>query len=140
MNNTGAGIHRIRKAWKAGDQYRAWDNHNQGIAVQYTNVRSTWGEKEGCIDKDHYPYAWRDVVDDTVHKEDFQDIYDENNHVPSYHSFHNNVYDRMEHYPMSPPFRTSEWDDEKELHTQTFGDDVNIRRGVEGVVGIAATK
>jgi hypothetical protein len=33
---------------------------------------------------------------------------------------------------MPPPFRTSEWDDERELCTRTFGDDVNIRRGGGG--------
>jgi hypothetical protein len=67
-------------------------------------------------------------VDDTVHEEDFQDVHDENNHVPRYPSFHGNVYDRMERYPMSPPFRTSEWDDERELRTRTLGDDINIRQ------------
>jgi hypothetical protein len=33
---------------------------------------------------------------------------------------------------MSLPFRTSEWDDERELRTRTLGDDVNIRRGGGG--------
>jgi hypothetical protein len=110
------------------DQYRAWNDHNQGRAAQYTDVRSTWGDREGSYRKNHYPYAWRDVVDDTVHEEDFQDMHDENNHVPRYPSFHGNVYDRVERYPMSPPFRTSEWDDERELHTRIIGDDVNIMR------------
>jgi hypothetical protein len=68
-------------------------------------------------------------VDETVHEEDFQDVHDEDNHVPQYPSYHGNVYDRTECYPMSPPFRTSEWDDERELCTQTLGDDVNIRQG-----------
>jgi hypothetical protein len=71
-------------------------------------------------------------VDDTVHEEDFQDVHDEDNHVPQYLSYHGNVYDRTEHYPMSPSFRTSEWDDERELRTWTFGDDMNIRRGGGG--------
>jgi hypothetical protein len=53
-------------------------------------------------------------VDDTVHEEDFQDVHDEYNHVPRYPSFHGNVYNRTERYPMSPPFRTSEWDDDNE--------------------------
>ena len=30
---------------------------------------------------------------------------------------------------MSPPFRTSERDDERELRTRALGDDINIRRG-----------
>jgi hypothetical protein len=115
-----------------GDQYRAWNDHNQGRAAQYTNVRSTWGVREGSYSEDHYPCAWRDVVDGIVHEEDFQDVHDENNHVPRYPSFHGNVYDRTERYPMSPPFRTSEWDDERELCTRTLGDDVNIRRGGGG--------
>jgi hypothetical protein len=71
-------------------------------------------------------------VDDTVHEEDFQDVRDENNHVPRYPSFHGSVYDRTERYPMSPPFRTSKWDDERELCTRTLGDDVNIRQGGGG--------
>jgi hypothetical protein len=33
---------------------------------------------------------------------------------------------------MFPPFRTSEWDDERELRTRTLRDDVNIRRGGGG--------
>jgi hypothetical protein len=65
-------------------------------------VRSTWGGRKGSYSEDHYPYAWRDVVDDTVHEEDFQDVHDENNHVPRYPSFHGNVYDRIERHPMSP--------------------------------------
>jgi hypothetical protein len=117
---------------EGGDQYRAWNDHNQVRAAQYTDVRSMWGGREGSYSKDHYPYAWRDVVDDTVHEEDFQDVHDENNHVPRYPCFHGNVYDRTERYPMSPPFRTSEWDDERELHIRTLGDDVNIMRGGGG--------
>jgi hypothetical protein len=73
--------------------------------AQYTDMRSTWGGREGSYREDHYPYAWRDVVDDSVHKEDFQDVHDENNHVPWYPSFYGNVYDWTEHYPVSPPFR-----------------------------------
>jgi hypothetical protein len=104
-------------------------------------VRSTRGGREGSYNEDHYPYAWRDVVDDIVDEEDFQDVHDEDNHVPQYPSYHGNVmfmlclcyvYDRTEHYPMSPPFHTSEWDDERELRTRTFGDDMNIRRGGGG--------
>jgi hypothetical protein len=91
------------------DQYRAWNDHNQGRAAQYTDVRSMWGGREGSYSKDHYPYAWRDVVDDTVHEEEFQDVHDENNHVLWYPSFHGNVYNRTERYLGSPPFRTSEW-------------------------------
>jgi hypothetical protein len=45
-------------------------------------------------------------VDDTVHEEDFQDVHDENNHVPQYPSFYGNVYDRTKRYLVSPPFRT----------------------------------
>jgi hypothetical protein len=100
--------------------------------AQYMDVRSTWGGREGSYREDHYPHAWRDVVDDIVHEEDFQDVHDENNHVPWYPFFHGNVYNWMERYPMSPPFRTSEWDDERELCTWIIGDDVNIMRGSGG--------
>jgi hypothetical protein len=114
------------KSWHP--QGREGGDHNQGRAPQYTNVRSTWGGREGSYNEDHYPYAWRDVVDE----EDFQVVHDKDNHVPQYPSSHGNVYDRTERYPMSPPFRTSEWDDERELCTRTLGNDVNIRRGGGG--------
>jgi hypothetical protein len=117
---------------EGGDQYIAWNDHNQGRAAQYTDVRSTWGGREGSYHEDHYPYAWRDVVDDIVHEEDFQDLHDENNHVPWYPSFYDNIYDWTEHYPMSPPFRISEWDDERGLRTRIIGDDVNVMRGGGG--------
>jgi hypothetical protein len=81
---------------EGGDQYRAWKNHNKDRAAQHTNMRSMWGGRECFYSEDHYSYAWRDVVDDTVYEEDFQDVHDENNHVPWYPSFHGNVYDRME--------------------------------------------
>jgi hypothetical protein len=35
-------------------------------------------------------------------------------------------------HPVSPPFRTSEWDDERGLYTWIIGDDVNIMRGGGG--------
>jgi rhamnose utilization protein RhaD (predicted bifunctional aldolase and dehydrogenase) len=60
-------------------------------------------------------------VDDTVHEEDFQDVHDENNHVPQYPSFYGNVYDRTKRYLVSPPFRT-----------RIIGDDINIMRGGGG--------
>jgi hypothetical protein len=81
---------------EGGNQYKAWNDHNQGRAVQYMDVRSMWGGREGSYSEDHYPYAWRDVVDDIVHEEDFQDVHDENNHVPWYPSFYGNIYDRTE--------------------------------------------
>jgi hypothetical protein len=56
---------------EGGDQYRAWNDHNQGRAAQYTDVRSTWGGRKGSYSEDRYPYAWRDAVDDTVREEDF---------------------------------------------------------------------
>ena len=71
-------------------------------------------------------------MDDTVHEKDFQDVHDENNHDPRYLSFHGNVYDQTERYPMFLPFCTSEWDDEMELCTRSIGDDVNIRQGGGG--------
>ena len=117
---------------EGGDQYRKWDDHNQGKVAQYTDVRSTWGGREGYIDEDCYPYAWRDAVDDTVHEEDFQDAQDENNCVPQYPSFHGNVYDRTEHYPTSLPFCTSVWDDERGLCTWALGNDDNIWQGGGG--------
>jgi hypothetical protein len=71
-------------------------------------------------------------VDDIVHEEDFQDVHDENNHVPWYLFFYGNVYDWTERYLLSPPFRTSEWNDERELRTRIIGDEVNIMRGGGG--------
>ena len=56
-------------------------------------------------------------MDDTVHEEDSQDAQDKNNYVLQYPSFHGNVYNWTERNPMSPPLRTSEWDDERELCT-----------------------
>jgi hypothetical protein len=32
----------------------------------------TWRNREDSYKEDHYPYAQRDVVDDTIHEEDFQ--------------------------------------------------------------------
>jgi hypothetical protein len=92
-------------------------------------MRSMWGDRE------HYPYAWKDVVDDIVHKEYFQDVHDENNHVPQYPSFYGNVYDRTEHYLEPLPFCSSEWDDVRRLRTWIIGDDVNIMRGGGGNYG-----
>jgi hypothetical protein len=43
-----------------GVQYLAWNEPNMGRGAQ------EYIERE-----DHYPYARRDVVDDTVHEEDF---------------------------------------------------------------------
>jgi hypothetical protein len=62
----------------------------------------------------------------------FQDVHDKKYHVPRYPSFHGNVYDRTERYPVSLPFHTSEWDDERGLRTRIIGDDVNIMRGGGG--------
>jgi hypothetical protein len=132
VSNTGAGNHGIHKAGRGGDQYRAWNHHNQGRAAQYTDMKSTWGGREDSYSEDHYPYAWMDVVDDTVHEEDFQDMHDENNHVPRYPSFYGNVYDRMKHYPEPPPFCSSEWDDERGLCTRIIGDDLKIMQGGGG--------
>ena len=114
------------------DQYGTWDNHNQGRTAQYMDVRSTWGGREGYIDEDRYPYAWKDAVDDTIHEEDFQDAHDKNNCVPQYPSFYGNVYNRTEHYPMSPLFCASVWDDERGLRIRTLGNDDNIWRGGGG--------
>ena len=111
---------------EGGDQYRAWNDYNEGGAAQYTDMRSTWGDMEGSYDEDHYPYAWRDAVDDIVHEKDFQDVHDKNNHVPWYPSFYGNVYNRTEHYLEPSLFRSSEWDDEKGLCIQIIEDDVNI--------------
>ena len=46
------------------------------------DVRRTWESREASYTENHYPYASRDVVDDIVHEEDFQDMNDVNNHVP----------------------------------------------------------
>jgi hypothetical protein len=132
VNNTGAGNHGIHKAGKGVISTEHIINHNQGKVAQYIDMRSMWGGREGSYREDHYPYAWRDVVDDSVHEEDFQYVHDENNYVPWYPSFYGNVYDRTEHYPVSPPFRTSEWDDKRGLRTRIIGDDVNIMRGGGG--------
>jgi hypothetical protein len=62
-------------------------------------------------------------------------MHGENNHVPRYPSFYCNVYDRTERYPKPLPFRSSEWNDERGLHTWIIGDDVNIMRGGGGNSG-----
>jgi hypothetical protein len=59
-------------------------------------------------------------------------VHDENNHVPQYPFFYGNVYDRTKRYPKPPPFRSSEWDDERGLPTRNIGDDVNIMQGGGG--------
>jgi hypothetical protein len=42
--------------------------------------------------EDHYPYAQRDIVDDIVHEEDFQNVNDDNERYFQYPSFHINAY------------------------------------------------
>jgi hypothetical protein len=54
--------------------------------------------------EDHYSYAWRDIVDDTVHEEDFQDVNDDNERYPQYSPFHVNAYNQVERYLEPPPF------------------------------------
>jgi hypothetical protein len=81
------------------------------------DMGGTWGNREDSYREVHYLYAWRDIVDDTVHEEDFQDVNVENNHVSQYHLFHGNVYNRTERYPETLPFRRCEWDDERGLCT-----------------------
>ena len=90
------------------DQYRAWNDHNEGKATQYMDMRSTWGGRRGSYNVDHYPYAWKDVVVDIVHKEDFQYVNDKNNHVPPYPPFHGTIYDQTEQYLEPLPFYSSE--------------------------------
>ena len=50
------------------DQYGAWNDHNDGRATQYTDMKTTWGGRKGSYDEYHFLYAWRDVVDDTIHQ------------------------------------------------------------------------
>ena len=106
-----------------GNQYRAWGDDHHGRGVGYTDVRSTWGGREGSMDEDRYPYAWREGVDDIVCEEDFQDTRDDNYRVPQYPPFSGNAYERTERYPTSPPFRASGWDDDTRLRTRPLGDD-----------------
>jgi hypothetical protein len=40
---------------EGGDQYRAWNDHNQGTSAQYTDMRSTWEGREGSYSENHYP-------------------------------------------------------------------------------------
>jgi hypothetical protein len=77
--------------------------------------RGMWGSREESYREDHYPYTRRDVVDNTIHEEDFQDVNDNNYHVPWYLPFHGNVYNQTKRYPEPPPFHSSEWDDEMRL-------------------------
>jgi hypothetical protein len=132
VNNTGAGNHGIHKVGRGviSTMHGMIKTKTERLNTRTWEARG--GGREGSYHEDHYPYAWRDVVDDTVHEEDFQDMHDENNHVPRYPSFYGNVYDRTECYPESPPFRSSEWDDDRGLCTRIIRDDINIMRGGGG--------
>jgi hypothetical protein len=118
-----------------GDRYRAWNDHNEGRAAQYMDKRGTWGNREESYREDHYPYTRGDVVDDTIHEEDFQNVNDDNYYVPWYLPFHSNVYNWTKRYPEPPSFRSSEWDDERGLRIRIIEDDVNIMRGGIGNSG-----
>ena len=54
--------------------------------------------------EDHYPYTQRDIVDDIVHEEDFQDVNGDNKRYPQYPLVHVNAYNQVECYPKPPLF------------------------------------
>jgi hypothetical protein len=69
------------------DQHMGWDEYVIGTSVQY----SSWNEPnmgrrapEYIEREDHYPYARREVIDDTIHEEDFQNVNDNNEQYPQY--------------------------------------------------------
>jgi hypothetical protein len=77
------------------DQYTGWDEYVVGTSVQY----SSWNEPnmgrgapEYIEREDHYPYARREVMDDIVHEEDFQNVNDNSEQYPQYPPFHVNAY------------------------------------------------
>jgi hypothetical protein len=54
-----------------GGRYPVWDDPNMGKAAQYMNREGTLWNRVDSYREDHYPYARRDVIDDTITKEDF---------------------------------------------------------------------
>jgi hypothetical protein len=86
----------------------------------------TWRNREDSYKEDHYPYAQRDVVDDTIHEEDFQDVNDKNDYFPRYPLFHGNIYNQTERHPEPPPFHSNEWDGERRCCTRIIQDDTDI--------------
>jgi hypothetical protein len=114
------------------DQYTGWDEYVVGRGVQY----SAWNESnmgrgapEYIEREDHYPYARKDVVDDTVHEEDFQNVNDDNEQYPQDPSFHINAYNQVEHYSEPPPFHNNEWEGERGHHAWNDHDEVDMVRG-----------
>jgi hypothetical protein len=59
-----------------GAQYTRWDDPNMERDALYMNREGTLENRTDSYREDHNPYAQTDVVDDTVTKEDFQDIND----------------------------------------------------------------
>jgi hypothetical protein len=66
-----------------GARYTTWDEPKKiKDAPQYMEREQTLGNRADSYKEDHYPYARRDVVDDIVHEENFQDVNDKNEHFP----------------------------------------------------------
>ena len=82
-----------------GGWYPVWNDPNMIKAAQYMNREGTLGNRVDSYREDHYPYARRDVIDDTVTKEDYQDVNDENNCFHLYLPFHGNVNNQANRYP-----------------------------------------
>jgi hypothetical protein len=78
--------------------------------------------------EDHYPYARRDVVDNTVHEEDFQNVNDNNERFFQYLPFHVN-YNQVERYPEPPPFHNNEWEGEMGHRAWNVHDEVDMVLG-----------
>jgi hypothetical protein len=75
-----------------GGWYIVWDDPNMDKSAQYMNREGMLEFRADSYKEDHYPYTRRDVVDDTITEEDFQDMNDQNNRFHRYPPFHGNVY------------------------------------------------
>jgi hypothetical protein len=81
QDGQGWSIHKMESAGHGGGggRYTRWDDSNIGTDTQYKSREGPLGSRTNSYMEDHYPYAWRDVVDDIVTEEDFLDINDQDN-------------------------------------------------------------
>jgi hypothetical protein len=49
-----------------GGRYTTWDGPNMDRDAQYTNKEGILENRSDSYKEDYYPYAWKDVVDDTL--------------------------------------------------------------------------
>jgi hypothetical protein len=111
-------------------RYTEWDDSNMGKDAQYMYREGALGNWIDSYRKDHNPYARKDVVDDTIIEEYFQNINEQDDCFHPYPLFHGNVYNEVEHYLEPPPFYHNEWKDERGRPIQNVHDDVDMVIGV----------